>query len=270
MTPLVSIVMPVLNPHREHFPLAVESMLGQTLNDFELLIVEDPPDSSTGVRAGALLPNPDDPRLRIVSNKERTGLLQQLNQGVAASRAPWIARMDADDIAQPQRLEKQLAFLDQADDLDVLGCQLRLIDSVGKPLGFRRYPTDHAGIVSAMRRYNPLPHPGVVMRRQPVVDVGGYTADGHAQDYDLWCRLAASGCRFANHPEVLLDYRLHQGATKARHLRNTLESTLAVKRRHFNGTLGLHERFRMAGEVLALRLPPNLVMRLFRRLVVDR
>ncbi|MEO8702118.1 MAG: glycosyltransferase, partial [Kofleriaceae bacterium] len=135
-TPLVSVVMPVLDPHPVYFREAVESVLAQTLTDLELVIVEDP----SAARGTEMIAELRDPRIRHIVNATRTSLVDQRNQGLHAARGELVALLDADDIAVPARLQKQVDYLRRHPDVDVLGSQLFIIDHEGTQVGMRSYP----------------------------------------------------------------------------------------------------------------------------------
>jgi glycosyltransferase involved in cell wall biosynthesis len=259
--PLISVLLPVLNPHPEYFRQAVGSILSQTLSDLELLIVEDP----SPRQAAPLLAEYSDSRIRHVSNAARTGLVQQLNQGLAEARGEVVARMDADDVAEPDRLLKQYELLRREQEVAVTGSQLRIIDGLGRHRGYRPYPLTHEAILAAMPRFNPLAHPSVMFRRDVVKNAGGYQYQLHNEDYELWSRLAVSGRRFANHPEPLLRYRIHAGSVKATRLRMMIRGTLQVKDRYWREHMRLGDRLRLLGERCLLALPAGLVMEVFKR-----
>jgi len=256
LTPTVSVLM----PHPLYFPEAVRSVLNQTFRDFEFVIVEDPSPSS----AAALLAPFSDPRVRLIANPERTSLPAQLNQGLAECRGRYLARMDADDICEPTRLEEQLSHLRRHSDLAVLGSQITVINRDGAVIGRRDYPLDHATILRAMEQFNPLAHPTVMFTRDAVLAVGGYHAvGGGVEDYDLWSRLAKRGARFGNYPEALLRYRIHDHSMKSAGLRRMLLHTLKVKRRHWLSEMSFKGRVRLAAEQLLMLVPPGIVLRLF-------
>ncbi len=260
-TPLVSVVMPVLNPHPIYFRQAVESILAQTLTELELVIVEDPSPSS----GAELLRGIDDPRLRHIRNAARTSLVDQRNQALEATRADFIAMLDADDIAEPARLQKQLDFLRAHPDVGLLGSQLTIIDENSAQIGTRGYPTEHAEIVRAMARYNSIAQPSVMCRRHVVFDAGcyQYRAFPVNEDYELWSRLAARGVRFANHPEALIRYRVHQSGTKAMMLKRMLRATIDVKNKFWRDQMDAGAKVRLWGEHVLLGLPPSWVLKLF-------
>lgn len=256
----------VLTPIRDFDPLflrqAAESILGQTHEDFEWILVED----GRTAAITDVLAEFADPRIRPIAtgSETRTTVSERLNRGMSETDADWIARFDADDVAEPDRLEKQLRWLSEHPSVDVLGSRIRVIDRYGQTLGFRSYPLEHEAIVAALRRYNPIAHPAVIYRRATVLGLGGYRWPGPAQDYELWRRLAQADARFANHPEPLLRYRVHEESVKLRQLRETLRQTLAIKRMYHGCDANLGDRLRMAGERALVWAPERVVWWLFR------
>jgi hypothetical protein len=200
----VSVILPVRNGGA-YLPLAVGSVLTQSAGDFELLVIDD---HSQDGAVEAL--EASDARLRRLVNPGR-GLVDALNFGLAEARGEFIARMDADDIALPDRLARQIAFLDRRPEIAVVGAQVAFIDATGQPTGERtHFPTDPAAVAAAlMTRGCVLKHPSVLARREVMRGAGGYRAAvAKAEDYDLWLRLSEHH-RLANLPETLLNYRVH-------------------------------------------------------------
>jgi glycosyltransferase involved in cell wall biosynthesis len=257
---LVSVVMPVFHPDSNYFPCAVQSILHQTFQDFELIIVEDP----SPRRGRDLIAHLRDPRIYHLANTQRTSLVEQRNLGLAAARGEFLALLDADDIAETDRLDKQLAFLRDHPEVDVLGSQITLIDASGQVCGYRSFPTSHEAILKAMHRIVPFSQPSVMIRREVLKRWGGYRLRkfAAAEDYELWCRLARAGVRFANHPEALIRYRLHPSQLKVTHLRETIRAVLEVRRMYWLRQLDWTSRLRMLGERLLLMLPSWFVIRL--------
>jgi glycosyltransferase involved in cell wall biosynthesis len=252
--------MAVLNPHPVYFPQAVQSVMQQTLEDLELVIVEEPSPRSTR----ELLVGLSDPRIRHQLDLQRTSVGAQRNRGLAHARADLVALLDADDICEPDRVEKQLDYLRAHPETDVLGSQLCIINAEGRQIGYRAYPLDHHSILRAMRRFDPIGNPSVVFKKALVLEAGGYQFGGSsADDYELWCRLAVSGARFANHRESLVRYRIHPESMKSTRVRHLLRDTLEIKRMYWHGQMDLRERARIWGERILLCLPPKLVLRLF-------
>jgi glycosyltransferase involved in cell wall biosynthesis len=128
------------------------------------------------------------------------------------------ALLDSDDISQPDRLEKQIAFLEANPDVTVVGAQLRKIDTLGTDLGLLcDYPLRHDQIVQQMLVSNPIGQPSVTFRCAAIVAAGNYR-DVKVEDYDLWLRVAAAGGRLANLPEALVNYRIHPQSTTQRQI----------------------------------------------------
>jgi glycosyltransferase involved in cell wall biosynthesis len=200
--PAVSVVMCV----HDGAPLvaeAVASVLAQTDGDLELIVVDDGSTDDTP----ALLAAVRDGRLR-VHRQPRTGLTRALNRGLGLARAPLIARLDADDVALPERLARQRAFLAEHGEVGLLGTAAREVDPAGGPVRVVRPPADDAGLRRALIRANPFVHSSVMARRELIVRAGGYDETlPVAQDYDLWMRLSRL-TRLATLDEVLVVRRL--------------------------------------------------------------
>jgi len=205
-TPLISICMPVYNAE-PYVAEAVESMLGQTLGDFEFLIIDDgsTDDSLRILKRYAAR----DPRIRLTSRPNQ-GLVPTLNELVDGARGEFLARMDADDIAMPERFEKQVQYLRDHPDCAVVGCRVWEIDAEGDPV--TEWPTlsDHDEIDAFhFRLMGPaLLHPSIMMRREAVLAVGGYRPFAVSEEIDLYLRLAERW-RLGRVPDYLLKYRVH-------------------------------------------------------------
>jgi glycosyltransferase involved in cell wall biosynthesis len=206
--PRVSILLPVRDAATTLGP-CLDSLVGQTLSDHEVIAVDDGSTDGTGAllesRAAA------DPRLRIRHTPPR-GLASALNLALEAARAPILARMDADDVASPERLALQAERLERDPSTDVLGCRVELLGGSGNA-GMRTYVewqnrlVDHDAIVSDLFVESPLVHPSVAMRVAALRRLGGYRDFDGPEDYDLWLRCWESGLRFAKLEETLLAWR---------------------------------------------------------------
>lgn len=135
-TPIVSVLMPVYRTEPRYVRQAVESVLAQDFDAWELVVVEDPSDRM----AQGVINDYQDSRIRYYPNAQRTSLIAQRNKTIKLSRGEFLAMLDSDDISDPQRLSKQLAYLEQHPDLGVLGSQLAIIDDQGIEIAQRRYP----------------------------------------------------------------------------------------------------------------------------------
>ena len=255
--PRVTVLIPVRKPRLDWLRQAIDSVLAQTFTDFELLVVVDDSESLHDFLAGY-----DDARIRQLHLVDMPGLPAALNRGIAEAKGDLIARLDADDIAEPERLAQQVAMFDADVQLDVAGSQITIVDADGVVFAGRRYPTAHDAIVRAMQHYDALAHPSVMFRRARIAGAGGYPPRP-MEDYDLWCALVVAGMRFANHPSALVRYRYTAGVTRS-NVRRSLRATIDIKRRHFGARLTLSARARLLLESLLLWLPAGLVNRLFR------
>ncbi len=208
-TPAVSVLMSVHNGApwvRE----AMASVLGQTVRDLELVVVDDGSTDATPELLAAVR----DGRLTMI-RQERAGLTRSLNRALRLAAAPLVARLDADDVALPERLERQLDFLHVHPEVGLLGTGAREVDADGHEVAVIRPPVDDTAIRRALIRRNSFVHSSVVMRRDLLEAVGGYDETlPVAQDYDLWIRLARL-TRLANLPEPLVVRRLLPGRVSA-------------------------------------------------------
>jgi glycosyltransferase involved in cell wall biosynthesis len=206
-SPSVSVLMPVYNGAR-YLAEAVESILAQTFGDFEFVIVDD---GSTD-RSPALLDEygKHDTRIRIV-RRANTGIVGALNDAIAASRAPLVARMDADDVSEPQRLEKQVTYLREHGECVAVGSRVTGIDPYGCVLFQSEHKLGHDEIDGELLNGVgwAIVHPVAMLRRDAVEKVGRYRKEWQwVEDLDLFLRLAEIG-KLANLPDQLLRYRQH-------------------------------------------------------------
>ncbi len=257
----VSVVMGVWQTPPRYLRAAIQSVLDQTHRSFELIIIEDPSSES----AADVIRELDDPRIRLRLREARGGLTSALREGMSMAIAPLIARLDGDDIAEPQRLAVQLKYLRDHPDVAVVGSALSIIDEDDQVVGRRHYPLTHDQIASTMRRYNCVAHPSVMFRKSDVEAVGGYDVAQPLEDYELWCRMIAAGCRFANLPDPLVRYRFHFESLRSTKVHRVIRDTIAVKERYFRGRFTLGDRLRIAIERTLLLLPARIVLWLFRK-----
>jgi hypothetical protein len=201
--PLVSVVLPVRNGGAD-LQKSIDTVLAQTLADFELIVIND---GSTDETA-AVLARQRDRRLRVV-HQDNAGLATSLNRAIALARGGYVARQDHDDWAKPTRLERQVAFLDANLDCALVGTRAEIW--VGdRPTGrFHDHPVDDAALRFELLFDNPFVHSSIMMRKSALDEVGGYATDTTRQppeDYELWSRLMRRH-RVANLPERLTVYR---------------------------------------------------------------
>ena len=214
-TPAVTVLMPVYNADR-FVAQTVDSVLAQTFGDFEFLIIND---GSTD-RSLEILQDyaRRDARVRLVS-RPNTGYVPALNEGLGLAKGEFLARIDADDLSHPRRLELQVARMRAEPSLVALGSNADAMDEDGRLLGDYDVPATHEEIEAAhLRGSSSIHHPAVMLRPEAVKRVGGYRAPFMpCEDFDLWLRLGEVG-RLANLPEKLLTKRLFVGSAVATNL----------------------------------------------------
>ena len=207
MTVAISVILPVRNGAR-YLEAALASILAQSFNAFELIVVNDGSSDATPTLLRAA--RASDSRVRLLDSAG-AGLAAALNLGIEAAQGAYVARMDADDIALPHRFARQAAFLDRHPEIAVLGGQVAHIDAQGALTGeTTKFPTDPGEVAAALlSRGCIIKHPTVMARRDALRAAGGYRAGFvPAEDYDLWLRMAESE-GLANLPETVLHYRVH-------------------------------------------------------------
>lgn len=207
--PPISVLMAVYNAEA-YLNKAIDSILNQTFKDFEFIIIND---GSTDASA-EILASYQDERIISLHNEQNIGLSASLNQGLHVARGEYLARMDADDISMPERLDKQVAYMEKHPELGVLGTGIDHIDHTGQHISQQINPAQHNEIVWTFLFGNPLVHPTVMMRRELILEAGGYRLKGPAQDRELWLRLLGK-TRFANLDACLLAYRTHSSSVTA-------------------------------------------------------
>ncbi len=209
VSPLVSVVMPCRDAETTVGP-AVRCLLAQTLGDLEVLLIDD------GSRDRSVLAAREaadgDPRLRVLP-RPREGLVAALNAGLEAARGTFVARMDADDLAPADRLERQVAWADRHPDWWVIGGLVQCFPREEMTEGMRRYEDWLNGVRSPeeVRRdlfvESPLAHPSVIYRRDRVLGIGGYRDGDFPEDYDLWLRVFEAGGPMGKCDALVLQWR---------------------------------------------------------------
>lgn len=207
--PKVSVLVPCYNTS-DTLKSAVDSITNQSFEALEIILVDDGSTDSSRDILKALAQR--DQRVRILS-RQHEGIVGALNAGIAECRAQLIARMDADDIAHPTRIEKQFAYLNHHPEVAAVGCLVEGFPPENIDKGFKLYLRwmnrliTHEDIVREIFIESPFAHPSMMLRKGWIDRVGGYMEVEWAEDYDLWLRLYLAGARFGKVPEILLSWR---------------------------------------------------------------
>ena len=239
--PKISVIMPVYRGD-DYLSEAVDSVLNQTYTDFEFVIICDDPTDETRYVLDRYKQN--DSRIRIYY-QERQGLVNSLNKAISLAKGEYIARMDADDISLPTRFEKQIKFMDNNPEIGVSGTWIKTIGDI--PGHVWKHPCDHETIRSKLLFESALVHPSVIIRKDIFCKNGlCYNSDEtYAEDYGLWVR-AITRLKFANIPEILLHYRVHNSTSnkdKQQEVANNIR-LLQIRKLGINPTndeFGAHE-----------------------------
>ena len=250
MNPSISVIMPVWNGEK-YLSQAVESILSQTFTDFELIVVDDGSTDSTP----AILAACHDPRLRVIT-LGHAGIVLALNAGIAAARASWIARQDADDISNPARFEKQWQSITRNKNAVLSHTDVELIGETGgasRP----RFPATKALIALKLCFQCPIAHSTVLFSKEAFLKAGGYLPEErHAEDFAMWGRMIELG-DFAGIPEKLLSLRMHPVSVSRQNLETQTGLSTKISLDHCHRFMNLNPAdAQRAFEVLSLSPRP--------------
>jgi GT2 family glycosyltransferase len=232
--PLVSVLLPVRDG-ADTLDAALESLASQTLRQHEVIVVDDGSQDDTAELVEAW--SRRDPRVRL-QRQPPQGIVSALNHAAEQARAPLLARMDADDICLPARLERQRRWLERRADLVAVGSLVESFGAGADSDGWARYLGWLNGrrtadqIARDLLVESPLAHPSVMLRAEALREVGGYRDFDGPEDYELWLRLARAGGRFAKVPAMLLRWRDHASRLTRTDGRYRPEAFLACKLDH--------------------------------------
>jgi glycosyltransferase involved in cell wall biosynthesis len=206
--PLISVVMPAYNAEST-IESAIDSLLEQTFDNFELIVVDD---CSTD-KTSEIIASYGDSRIFSIRNSQNLGLAASLNVGIKAAKAELVARQDADDVSKSDRLQKQFAVISQSENTVLVGTWAKIVSEKGQDIGRLKHPYTVLGVRAALLFRNPLVHSSVLFRKWAYEESGGYTTDPELQppeDFELWTKMICLG-EIVNIPEYLVDY-LHSPA----------------------------------------------------------
>ncbi len=228
--PKISVLMPAYNSDK-FIAEAIESILNQTFNDFECIIINDGSTDNTAdiVKKYAK----QDKRIKFINNKKNQGLIAVLNQGLDLCRGEYIARMDSDDISRPERFAKQVTYLDTHPDVAVVGGWHKEFGKATRT-NVRRYP-ENIAVLDFVIYGSPMSHPTSMIRTSILREHKIYYDKRyiHAEDYDFWYQISKHA-QLHNLQEILLDYRCHGNNVSIASHDIQVKSTKAIKQKIIN------------------------------------
>lgn len=233
--PLVSVVMPVYNAG-EYLSIAIDSILNQTFTDFEFIIIDDcsTDDSLTTIEKYAN----EDKRIKTLRNNPNCGISNTLNRGLKEACGKYIAIMHSDDIADCNRFDMQVGFLEKHTDISILGTNFEAlgIDWV------TNFATSPEAVKFEFFNENIIGHPTVMFNRERIIDNNLFYKkeyDG-AEDFKMWTDAVVSGLKVSNLPDILLKYRIHQNQTSSVKSQQINEMALNIRCDYIRSFFGIH------------------------------
>lgn len=224
-TPKITVLIPVYN-RAQYVTAAIDSMLRQSFTNFELLLIDDGSTDDSVQRIQTYT----DPRIRLVCNERNRGIPHTRNRGLALARGEYVAMLDSDDVATPERLAQQVAFLDRHRDYAVIGSWVRVMNEMHRrprPIGI--LPVAAADVQSRLLFHCSLSQSSIMARTSVLRDCGYREDFPVSSDFELWVRLAKIA-KLANLPQFLVDRRLHEKRVTSAHAQLVKEAKLRIFR----------------------------------------
>ena len=230
--PKVSVLMPVYNAEK-YLKEAIESILNQTFQDFEFLIIDD---CSTD-RSRDIIREYSDKRIKLLCNSSNIGVAATLNKGIKAAKGELIARMDADDISAKERIEKQVKYMEENQECILCGGNIQYINEKGKRGRKIKFPQEYESIKFVLFFENAFAHPTVMFRKEQFIKNNYfYDQNQKAEDYGLWCKIKEN---MVNLDEIFVFYRIHQKKVTYTNEDNLDESVNEIQKYYWEMN-GLH------------------------------
>ena len=226
---LISVVMSAYNEKGNWFIKSIESILNQTYKNIELIVFIDNPKNNELIEIAQRYEKKDK-RIKLIINEKNKGLVYCLNKGIELSNGRFIARMDADDISELDRFEKQFNYLNLNPECILVGSQMKLIDEEDKCMVNNiSFPIENKKIKKMLKLTNTFCHPSILFIKDYVVEIGGYRDIAYAEDYDLITRIVINGGKIANINEKLINYRVRKNGICQSNLNTQRQSEKYIK-----------------------------------------
>lgn len=251
----------------QYLSSCIESIFDQSYQNWELIVIND---HSNDLTSDILEQFKDrDDRLYIYHLSSNSGQTLSLNYGISLCKGYYIARIDADDIMMPERIKKQVDFLELNPDYGLCGSYAILIDEHSQPYASYTLPTTNEKIKNSLKKFNPIMHPTVLIRKELLIKSGGYDISYHAaQDYKLWIILSKY-TKMANLPEFLLQYRVLSNSISRKNKTQIFDTIILKLETMFNGFLPYDTAFYCLKDIVLYSLPSSLLS-LVHRLRITR
>ena len=234
MKPDISVIMSVYNGET-YIEEAIESIIGQTYKNWELIVINDCSTDSTGeILASFAL---RDERIKVHTNEVNLKLPASLNKAISLSAGKYIARMDADDICLPDRLEKQFKFMEEHTDVDLSSCRFMTVKNGVYASGGAGGRCDNEALRALLLVSNPLLHPGVIAKAEVMKKYNYDTTHTCTEDLELWTRIATANLKLQILAECLLIYRLHDKQITSTTLERQHTEVLKVQKKYYGALL---------------------------------
>jgi len=222
--PKVTVLMPAYNAEK-YIETAIESIIDQTYKDFEFIIVNDCSTDSTLDIIERYAKQ--DKRIKIISNKENQKIAQTLNNGLKEAKGKYIARLDADDWSYPERLEKQVNFMEENPDVVLSSGNMEICDGELNKKNISNYPLSDKNIRKVFLQYNPTVSPAMIWRREISEEIGGFSVNTMSEDYMFFMDMSSKG-EVANLKDVLIKYRVLNTSASSTQMRRAHLSTIQI------------------------------------------
>ncbi len=234
MTPKISVIMSVYNGE-DYLAETIESVINQTFTDWELIIINDCSTDSTGEILESF--SKRDERVKVHTNEVNLRLPASLNKAISLCTGKYIARMDADDICLPERLEKQYAFMEENEDVSLSSCRFMTLKNGVVSSGGCGGRCDFDSLKAMLLVTNPILHPGVIAKAEVMKEFKYDTSFTCTEDLELWTRMASANNKIQILPEYLLMYRLHDKQITSTTLERQHNEVLKIQNKYYNAVL---------------------------------
>lgn len=234
--PKVTVLMTTYNEEKNIIKQAIESIINQTFQDWEMLIVVDNPNNFEAIEIIKRLSNENSNKIKYIINEKNLGLPLALNKGIELIKTDYIARMDADDIAEEERLYRQFMYAKNNPDVDLFGSNICYMNYTGKVLYKRNpIPTKYKNIKKTAKYLNVFNHPTLFGKTKVFKDIK-YRNLKYSQDYDFTCRAMENGFVLENMPDYLLKYRLIENKSDEKIVRQKI-TCYCIQKEYSKGNL---------------------------------